>query len=60
MTNRSRLLLVMMALVSIAAAMAAEQSAAPRTMPAYDSGGALTLPRDWRQWVFVGSSLGLS
>jgi hypothetical protein len=29
-------------------------------MPQYDRSGALQLPADYRQWVFVGSSLGLS
>src|ERR1043166_3750482 len=29
-------------------------------MPRYNSDGALQLPGDYRQWVFVGSSLGLS
>jgi Cytochrome P460 len=29
-------------------------------MPAYDRDRALRLPEDYRQWVFVGSSLGLS
>ena len=29
-------------------------------MPAYDKGRALRLPDGYRQWVFVGSSLGLS
>jgi hypothetical protein len=30
------------------------------TMPEYDQNGALRLPGAYRQWVFVGSSLGLS
>jgi hypothetical protein len=29
-------------------------------MPQYDANGALKLPESYRQWVFVGSSLGLS
>jgi YHS domain-containing protein len=29
-------------------------------MPVYDDQGDLRLPQDWRRWVFVGSSLGLS
>lgn len=29
-------------------------------MPAYDEEGRFLLPTDWRTWVFVGSSLGLS
>jgi hypothetical protein len=32
----------------------------PRIGPRYGSDGALQLPDDYRQWVFVGSSLGLS
>lgn len=31
-----------------------------RVMPKYGSDGALQLPPDYRQWVFIGSSLGLS
>jgi YHS domain-containing protein len=31
-----------------------------KAMPRYDSKGALQLPDNYRQWVFVGSSLGLS
>jgi cytochrome P460 len=35
--------------------------AKPRpAMPQYNSDGALQLPGDYRQWIFVGSSLGLS
>ncbi len=72
MTNRRRLLLGMIALVAGAAVLPAasvfepagesaqSESASPRTMPAYDRDGALILPQDWRQWVFAGSSLGLS
>jgi hypothetical protein len=33
---------------------------APVVMPRYGSDGALLLPADYRRWVFVGSSLGLS
>lgn len=29
-------------------------------MPMYDEGGRLLLPKDYRQWVFAGSSLGMS
>lgn len=34
--------------------------AAPVVMPVYDAEGRLQLPADYRRWVFVGSSLGLS
>lgn len=72
MTNRSRLLLGMIALVSGAAVLPAasvfepagepaqSESASERIMPTYGSDGALILPQNWRQWVFAGSSLGLS
>lgn len=72
MTSRSRLLLGMVALVSGAAVLPAasvfepsgeraeSESASERIMPTYGSDGALILPQDWRQWVFAGSSLGLS
>jgi YHS domain-containing protein len=72
MTNRSRLLVGTFALLSAAAAVRAAsniepaeqpaptESRSPRIMPKYGSDGALILPQDWRQWVFVGSSLGLS
>jgi hypothetical protein len=33
---------------------------AEAVMPRYDKDGALQLPEDYRQWIFVGSSLGLS
>ena len=72
MKERSRVLAWAFALVSGAAVMSAAsvfeavgeagQSATvvQSVMPAYDSDGALRLPQDWRRWVFVGSSLGLS
>jgi len=37
-----------------------QSSAAALTMPRYDAAGQLQLPENWRRWVFVGSSLGLS
>jgi len=40
---------------------APNSDAKPRpAMPQYNSDGALHLPSDYRQWIFVGSSLGLS
>jgi YHS domain-containing protein len=64
MKNRSRVLIGMIALVSAAAALPAasllEEVAADPIMPRYDREGGLLLPQDWRRWVFVGSSLGLS
>ena len=72
MKNRSLALLGILALASAAAAwpvasvfmvpgVAAQSEPATKpTMPKYGSDGALQLPQDWRQWVFAGSSLGLS
>jgi YHS domain-containing protein len=37
-----------------------QATSTPPIMPAYDAKGELRLPQDWRRWVFVGSSLGLS
>lgn len=39
---------------------AQSRSASTSVMPEYDKARALKLPADYRQWVFVGSSLGLS
>jgi len=71
MMNRKGLILGAMGIVCAAVVLRAasvrepvgerEQTAAvSQPMPTYDAGGALQLPRDWRRWVFVGSSLGLS
>jgi hypothetical protein len=74
MTKRQRnyggllLLLLAMAAFSTAAAFqsASNRTPAPSTPPQtgigprYASDGTLLLPDDYRQWVFVGSSLGLS
>jgi len=72
MKNRSLALLGILALASAAAAwpvasvfmvpgVAAQSEPATKpTMPKYGSDGGLQLPQDWRQWVFAGSSLGLS
>jgi YHS domain-containing protein len=43
-----------------AAAQIKQATGTPPVMPAYDGKGELRLPEDWRRWVFVGSSLGLS
>ena len=43
------------------AAPAAQSSSAPEpVMPKYDKNGALLLPEDYRRWVMVGASLGIS
>ena len=72
MTNRNELLLGVLTLVCAAAVLPAasllesdaevEQTAAASqpVMPKYGDDRALQLPQDWRRWVFVGSSLGLS
>jgi hypothetical protein len=73
MMNRKRLIFGAMALVCAAAAVlraasvlepagerAQTAAASQPIMPTYGADGALQLPRDWRRWVFVGSSLGLS
>ena len=44
---------------NVAAAQSTPRSASPAN-PQYDEKGAVRLPADYRQWVFVGSSLGLS
>jgi len=47
--------------VMVSTAAAVQVPAAQKTvMPRYDKEDALLLPSDYRQWVFVGSSLGLS
>ena len=47
--------------VMVSTAAAVQVPAAQKTViPRYDKEGALLLPSDYRQWVFVGSSLGLS
>ena len=49
------------AFLSAASQTRAQAGARPdRVMPKYASDGALQLPADYRQWVFIGSSLGLS
>src|SRR5262245_52849027 len=60
--------ILMTGLVSLSIAMMAQnrsrpavgETRQPQVMPQYNSDGALQLPGDYRQWVFVGSSLGLS
>jgi YHS domain-containing protein len=73
MKYRSQMLIGMISLISVAVALPAgsmlmppSQASAPAeataqpAMPRYNGAGALQLPQDWRRWVFVGSSLGLS
>ena len=72
MTSRFRLLAGIVALVAMAAVLSAvprfesareslqPEGAEKQVMPKYERDGALLLPKDWRQWVFAGSSLGLS
>ena len=72
MKTRSLALVGILALASAAAAWPAvsvftatgvaaqSEPVAKPIMPTYASDGALQLPQDWRQWVFAGSSLGLS
>ena len=50
------------ALESAVAAPPAAQSSRPQqgVMPQYDKNGALLLPEDYRRWVMVGASLGMS
>jgi hypothetical protein len=58
----------MTGLVALSIAVSAQNAAKPpaseskprQVMPRYNGDGALQLPGDYRQWVFVGSSLGLS
>ena len=70
--NRSRSLMGIMALLSAAAVVGAAsileptdgdaqiESVSQPIMPTYGTDGRLNLPHNWRRWVFVGSSLGLS
>ncbi len=54
-------LLVLVAVPAAAGAVAtAREADAPAVSPSYDADGRLLLPADFRQWVFAGSSLGLS
>ena len=52
----------LLAVLSVLPARPAAQEAAPASavMPQYDFGGNLLLPATYREWVLVGSSLGLS
>jgi len=58
--------IVVTGLAALSMAVAAQNAPKPAVadtkprMPQYNSDGALQLPGDYRQWVFVGSSLGLS
>jgi cytochrome P460 len=46
---------------AVAAPPAGQSSRAPQgVMPQYDKSGALLLPEDYRRWVMVGASLGIS
>ena len=46
---------------AVAAPPAAQSSRVPQAvMPQYDKSGALLLPEDYRRWVMVGASLGIS
>lgn len=62
----SSLLPALVALVTLTVASsvllrpAASQPAAAAVMPEYDEEGRLLLPEDWRRWVFIGASFGLS
>lgn len=63
----SRVLTATLALATLAIGsgflLRAETSEPPpagTVMPQYDGGGRLLLPDDWRRWVLVGASLGLS
>jgi hypothetical protein len=47
-------------LVAAGRSLSAQSASASQRMPQYNKDRALTLPADYRQWVFVGSSLGLS
>lgn len=68
MKKPGRIVLVTIAAVSAAAALRAaavlgpvgESTQSRAVMPAYDDSGQLQLPSDWKRWVFVGASLGLS
>jgi hypothetical protein len=63
MTKRHRTstgLLAIIAITATVATAAALQSQGRQIQPRYNAEGALLLPADYRQWVFVGSSLGLS
>lgn len=54
---------VIFCLAVIAASVLAETSAPPpegMVQPAYDDAGALIRPEGYREWIYVGSSLGLS
>src|SRR5262245_14445418 len=61
--------MVAAAVAVLSRALAAQNAATPgatggatpaQAMPQYDKDGALQLPSDYRQWIFIGSSLGLS
>ena len=72
MKKPGRVVLVTIAAVFAAAALRAaavlgpvdegtqSREVARAVMPAYDDNGELQLPPDWKRWVFVGASLGLS
>ena len=55
-------ILVLPVLAGLVARPAAQGSAAgpPAVIPQYDAGRNLILPADYREWVLIGSSLGLS
>jgi hypothetical protein len=61
--------IVALGVVALSIALSAQNASKPApspdvkpgpAMPRYNSDGALQLPGDYRQWIFVGSSLGLS
>jgi hypothetical protein len=62
MTRKTGMVLALALAAAMVPAVAAVQSPATpaSVMPRYDKDGALLLPSDYRQWVFAGSSLGLS
>jgi hypothetical protein len=45
---------------AVASSVAQPAAAASSVMPQYDESGALRLPQDYRRWIMVGASLGIS
>ena len=59
------LLIIIVAAAALTKAAAVQNKPAPSTAgggvgPRYDKDGALLLPDDYRRWIFIGSSLGMS
>ena len=60
MTTRLRIVFLCSLLLSVTGGTTVWAADAAAVMPTYDEDGKLLLPEDFREWVFAGSSLGLS